>query len=224
MVNGGGDRDEEIINFRACFAEMDDVPLVEQHAAFDAAPIPSTIRVETLKSVHGYWLLKPGATAAEWRELQARLIHYFKSDPKIKNPSRVMRLPGFNHVRYSNGLLSYKPVVVVAFDPTRKFAIGELLAAFPAVVKPRVVRPVSSLNAYSDLEGSKKELGARIAAHSTAKRNGRGNWDCRAVCHDGNGATGLFYDPSQNFVWCNAGCDLAKISRAFGVRSTGGIA
>ncbi len=66
-------------------------------------------------------------------------------------------------------------------------------------------------------QGGNKELGARIAAHSTAKRNGRGNWDARAVCHDGKGATGLFYDPSQNFVWCNAGCDLAKISRAFGV-------
>ncbi len=223
VVNGGGDRDEEIINFRACFAEMDDVPLVEQHAAFDAAPIPPTIRVETLKSVHGYWLLQPGATAAEWRELQARLIHYFKSDPKIKNPSRVMRLPGFNHVRYSNGLLSYKPVVVAAFDPTRKFAIGELLAAFPSVVKPRRPQPASSLDAFSDLEGRKRELGARIAAHPTAKHNGRGKWDARAVCHDGKGATGLFYDPSKNVVWCNAGCDLAKISSAFGLRTTGGV-
>jgi hypothetical protein len=224
VVNSGGDRDAEITNFRACFAEMDEKTLAEQHAIFDAAPIPPLIRVETRKSVHAYWPLKPGATASEWRELQARLIHYFKSDPKIKNPSRVMRLPGFNHVRHTNGLLDYKPVVVAAFDPTRKFAIGELLAAFPPVLKPRPARPPSSLDAFSDLEGSKKELGARIAAHSTAKRNGRGNWDCRAVCHDGRGSTGLFYDPSQNFVWCNAGCDLAKISRAFGVRSAGGAA
>jgi hypothetical protein len=224
VVNGGGDRDDEITNFRACFAEMDEKTLAEQHAIFDAAPIPPTIRVETRKSVHSYWLLKPGATAAEWRELQARLIQYFKSDPKIKNPSRVMRLPGFNHVRYSNGLLSYKPVVVAAFDPTRKFAIGELLAAFPSVVKPRRPQPASSLDAFSDFEGRKRELGARIAAHPTAKHNGRGKWDARAVCHDGKGATGLFYDPSKNVVWCNAGCDIGKISRAFGLRSTGGIA
>lgn len=219
VVNGGGDLDEEITTFRACFAEMDDKPLAEQHAIFDAAPIPPTIRVETLKSVHGYWLLEPGATAAEWREVQARMIAYFKSDQKIKNPSRVMRLPGFNHVRYSDGLLSFKPVTIAAFDAARRFDVSELLAAFPPVFKPQQAKPRTSLDVTNDLDALKRELGARIASHPTAQRNGRGNWDCRAVCHDGKGTTGLFYDPRQNSVTCNAdpSCSLFTIARAFGV-------
>jgi hypothetical protein len=60
-------------------------------------------------------------------------------------------------------------------------------------------------------------LGERIAEHESARRNGSGKWDCRAVCHGGKGSTGLFYDPADNGVICNSGCDLVTISRAFGL-------
>jgi hypothetical protein len=221
VVNGGGDSDAEITCFNAFFAEMDEGTLAEQHAKLDACPIPPTIRVETLKSVHAYWLAAPGCAVEEWREVQRRLIHYFGSDPKIKNPSRVMRLPGFNHVRYSDGLLSYKPVVVAAFDKSRRFTVPEMLKAFPAVPESRSKVERGPVKEFSgSYEEHKRELGARIAAHPTARRNGRGKWDCRGVCHDGKGDTGLFYDPTDDFVWCNADppCDLGTISRAFGMR------
>jgi hypothetical protein len=220
VVNAGGDKAEQITRVNAFFAEIDDMPIPEQHTLLDACPVPTSARVETKKSVHGYWFARPGnATLEEFDEIQRRLIHHFKSDPKIKDRSRLMRLPGFNHVAYRDGLLDIKPVAVVQFARSLKYTAAEMLAAFPAVPaapKPRFdFRP---RRAADTLEEHKRELGACIAAHESARRNGSGNWDCRGVCHDGKGATGLFYDPKTNGVTCNSGCDLATIARAFGVR------
>jgi hypothetical protein len=136
-------------------------------------------------------------------------------------------LPGFNHVSYhDNGLLSYKAVEVVDFDPSRRFAASEMLAAFPPAPEEMPKRgPLfksPSALPSSGLDELKRELGARIEAHPTARRNGRGKIDCRGVCHDGKGSTGLFYDVNKNFVWCNAEtpCDLSTIMRAFGLEPT----
>jgi hypothetical protein len=220
VVNQGGDSAAQITRITSFFAESDEGSIAEQHELLDACPLPPSIRVETKKSVHAYWLAAPGCAVEEWREVQRRLIHYFKSDEKIKDPSRVMRLPHFNHVTYTSGLLSYKPVTVAAFDPLRRFTAGELLAAFPAAPEEKP-KPKPTLATLAQLTGSfeayKRELGARISEHETARRNGRGNWDCRAVCHDGRGDTGLFYDPAANSIICNKGCDLRAIAAAFGL-------
>jgi hypothetical protein len=220
VVNSGGDKAEDINRINGFYAEMDEGTLAEQHAKYDACPIPPPTRIETLKSVHGHWPASTGARLEEFDSIQRLLIHHFKSDQKIKDRSRVMRVPGFNHVAYNAGLLSYKPVTIAAFDPSRRFTAAEMLAAFPAApeAKPKPPRaPKTLLELTGDFEDYKREIGARISTHATARRNGRGNWDCRAVCHNGKGSTGLFYDPSDNFICCNAGCDLATIALAFGI-------
>lgn len=226
VVNQGGDCDADITRVTAFFAEADEGTIAEQHANLDACPLPPNVRVETRKSVHAYWLAAPGCSIEEWREVQRRLIHYFKADPKIKNPSRVMRLPHFNHVCYTGGQLDFKTVTLAAFDTSRRFTAAELLAAFPAPPAPPRPRPFDVRRAGvspGGLEEHKRELGARIAAHESAGRNSSGNWDCRGVCHGGKGHTGLFYNPSRNTVTCNAQmpCDLATISRAFGMKMPG---
>jgi hypothetical protein len=222
VVNAGGNKDADITNFNAFFVEMDEGALSDQHAKLDACPMPPTIRVETLKSVHAYWLAAPGCSADEWRKVQRRLIHHFGGDPKIKNPSRVMRVPGFNHVKFTDGLLSFKPIECVAFDASRRFTPSEMCAAFAEAPeekpKPKYqAPPVTEMS--GELEKYKRELGERISNHPSAQRNGHGNFDCRAICHDGKGTTGLFYDPSSNFVRCNAdpSCGLSAIASAFGM-------
>jgi hypothetical protein len=157
VVNGGGDRDEQITRFNAFFAEDDAGAIAEQHAKLDACPLPPSVRVET-----------------------------------------------------------------VAFDTSRRFTVAEMLAAFPAVPeeKPEHLPRVKSLNDLTgDFEAYKRELGARIASHSTARRNGAGNWDCQALCHGGKGSTGLFYSPKTNVIHCNRepSCDLSTIAAQFGM-------
>ncbi len=136
--NAGGNSDSEITRFNAVFVEKDDLAIEEQHWILDNCPIANSIRVETKKSVHAYWLLKGNCTVDEWRDIQKRLIAYFDSDKSIKNPSRVMRLPFYMHLTYSDqatGKFDCKPVEVVQFNPERRFFITELRDAFPAVGK-----------------------------------------------------------------------------------------
>lgn len=77
--------------------------------------------------------------------------------------------------------------------------------------KPETVRRFAT---WAEL---RHELGERIRNHETARRNSSGNYDCRAICHDGKGSTGLFYDPAVNQATCNKGCDQTVILRAFGL-------
>jgi hypothetical protein len=134
VVNSGGDTDAEIDQYNAFFAENDDLSISEQHARLDNCPLVPSIRVETFKSVHAYWLIKGDCNEEQWRDVQERLIEYFHSDNSIKNPSRVMRLPFFNHVSYDTekGTYSFKPVSVVKFDKDLHYTVGQMREAFPA--------------------------------------------------------------------------------------------
>lgn len=58
------------------------------------------------KSIHCYWLLDEPMAPGPWRELQARLIAHAGGDKQCKNPSRLMRLPGFRYVDKETGELT----------------------------------------------------------------------------------------------------------------------
>jgi len=140
VPNTGGNSDSEITRFNAVFVERDDLAVDEQHRILDGCPLATSIRVETKKSVHAYWLLKENCAAGEWRDIQKRLIAYFDGDKSIKNPSRVMRLPFYMHLTYNEqatGKYDCKPVELAQFNPERRFPIAELKKAFPAVEKSK---------------------------------------------------------------------------------------
>jgi len=97
VIGNGGDCDAEITDIPAVFWEWDDRPIEEQ-LAFDFSHfLQPSMRVLTgNKSVHNYIVFdKPTDDIARWKALMQRIIAAFKSDSKIKNPSRVMRVPGF---------------------------------------------------------------------------------------------------------------------------------
>ena len=136
--NAGGNSDAEITRFNAVFVEKDELTIEEQNQRLDDCPLAASIRVETKKSVHAYWLLKESCTANEWRDAQKRLISYFDGDKSIKNPSRVMRMPFYMHLTYNEqatGNYDCKPVELAQFNPERRYTIDELKAAFPAAEK-----------------------------------------------------------------------------------------
>jgi phage/plasmid primase, P4 family, C-terminal domain len=140
VVNPGGHKDAEITGVAAQFVEADDLPLATQWDNLMAFPLPPSIVVRTRKSLHGYWLmpgrddrretlLDPAAAAtatqlAQFRLLQKGLAAHFCGDPAIVNPSRVMRLPGFDHHKA-------EPVAVVClvFEPARRYSQAQLAAA-----------------------------------------------------------------------------------------------
>ena len=58
------------------------------------------LAVSSGHGVHTYWKLpEPMTDLQRWRKIQAGLAEKLDSDPAIKNPERIMRLPGFKNVK-----------------------------------------------------------------------------------------------------------------------------
>jgi DNA-directed RNA polymerase subunit RPC12/RpoP len=208
LPNSGGDCDVDITRYNAVFAEIDDkngLSISEQHKAFDTAPLPSSIRLETRHSVHCYWLLISDCACneADWRAIQQRLIHFFKSDSSVSNPSRPMRLPFFNHLEYG---LTPKRVVPVQFNPERGYTVLELMSAFPAV--PAKAQHFSITRTQANLEvpeseawgGRYEKLKVFIANHGIKFKNG--SYSMKCPLHNGNSPTSLFFIPSTGAIKC----------------------
>lgn len=222
VVNSGGNEDKYITRYNAFFVENDNLPIEHQQEALDNCPIQPSIRVETRKSIHAYWLIDGGCSESDWREVQARLISYFDGDQKIKNPSRCMRLPFFNHVTYDGTKFEYKEVEVVAFAPSQKFTVEQMKEAFPSAISQSEnvtscddVTTDNTNQVYETWESLNGELGKRIAQQG--KLNSRGKYEMRCPNHNGKTETSLFYDPNRESMKCLGGCSHSDILQAFGL-------
>lgn len=132
VVNGSGQTDNEVKKAGKCkaqFMEIDDKTMDEQLRIINAFPLRPSIIVKTRKSLHCYWLLTNGDIKL-FRAIQERLISYFDSDQTIKNESRVMRVPSFDH----NKLTPIR-VEVIYFHPELKYTQQQLLEVLPEVKK-----------------------------------------------------------------------------------------
>jgi hypothetical protein len=228
VVNSGGDTDDEINRVNAFFAEIDDVPIEEQHAIYDAAPILPSIRVQTRKSVHAYWLLRDTCDIEKWCTVQESLIDYFKSDSHIKNPSRVMRLPFFNHLSLEeSGKLLLKRVELIKFDQDRRYTVEQMCAAFSPVKEipteqqsPNVeildsptYEGSGTFQSWDELNG---ELRGRILAHPTTTIDKKREWArLKGICHNGKGNSALGLHLATGAYHCKSGCSTGEILEAF---------
>ncbi|WP_041423890.1 CHC2 zinc finger domain-containing protein [Thermosediminibacter oceani] len=112
VVNSGGFKDSEINKINAVFIDLDagkdlDLSMIDSFKQIKLEEIhnfdfkPSYI-IETKNGLHVYWLIEEGVSIEEFRECEELLINYFNADPQVKNPARLMRLPGFYHVKDVN--------------------------------------------------------------------------------------------------------------------------
>ena len=99
VVNPGGHRDGDITHGIAIWYEHDDLGKEASLALWQGLGLPEpTFQVDTGgKSVHSYWVLSEAVSPDQWRSLQTDLLEYSDGDRKLKNPSRVMRLAGYQH-------------------------------------------------------------------------------------------------------------------------------
>jgi hypothetical protein len=230
VVNSGGHKDENINRYNAFFAENDNSTLVEQHQALNTAPIQPSIRIETKKSVHSYWLIDGECSEDEWRNIQARLIAYFDGDRSIKNPSRVMRLPFFNHVSWNEETerFGYKRIEVAEFNAERRFTVEEMKESFPlpehtTESEPKKERdPVTGVTGVTGEDKSYRtwielnlELGMRVM--DQGRKNSAGKYEMRCPAHNGESTSSLFFDPETKAIKCMAECEHSEILKAFGL-------
>lgn len=98
MVNegdGNGRKANNVQRVTASFIDMDGTPL----SSLDESPLKPHIIVESSPSkFHAYWIIK-GAPLDTFSSIQKQLAAKFDSDPSVNDLPRVMRVPGFNHVK-----------------------------------------------------------------------------------------------------------------------------
>jgi hypothetical protein len=124
--------DVDITQCRAVFVEWDNRPIEWQMQAWQHLGLPEpTAMVSTGgKSIHCYWRLIQPMAPAEWRVLQRRLIEYAGGDKACKNPSRLMRLPGFHYVDKSSGEVTDR-VAELIHQSDVTYSAAEIEACLP---------------------------------------------------------------------------------------------
>jgi putative DNA primase/helicase len=186
VINDGGDTDAQITGCRAFFCEWDDKPKDWQLTAWQSLGLPEpTIQVDTGgKSIHNYWVLADPISPQHWRILQKRLLDHADADRSLKNPSRVMRLPGTYHVCADGALGEQATIVTTAGhlysvedleaclpepqpDPTP--AVASLITIAEAVTLQSLLpRDVDRLIESGIKEGGRNDSCFRVAAVSLA--------------------------------------------------------
>jgi len=124
----GAKGDASVALARTLFADFDHATAAEVEAKLlaDGMPAP-TLTIATGHGVHCYWRLADEITdLAQWADITRDLIAHIGSDRAVKNPERVMRLPGF---------VNHKPPQaessIVECEPTRVYDLAELLERIP---------------------------------------------------------------------------------------------
>jgi hypothetical protein len=110
---------EEVTHIRALFIDCDGPrrqPLV----------LPTSITVRSRAGHHHYWLLRDPAAPHLFASAQRQLASYYGTDSMVSDPTRVMRLPGFDHCKGARFR-----VRLLRADATISYDLAELLQAHP---------------------------------------------------------------------------------------------
>ena len=95
-TDGQGRKAANIIEVRATFVDLDGAPL----APVLEAPLKPSITVESSPGrYHAYWLVQNGFPKESFKSMQLSLVHRFNADKSVHDLPRVMRLPGFYHLK-----------------------------------------------------------------------------------------------------------------------------
>lgn len=151
--------DANVKTFQTVFVDFDHMDnrdgesLDEQACSrIENAGLPApTLRVFSGHGIHAYWRLLTALSPEQWVDTQERLIATLDTDRVIKNPERIMRLPGFRNVKDPT-----KPVdcFVLSADPKHVVDVSDLLdhcksvTVQPAACRPKVLGRPPMLEAY----------------------------------------------------------------------------
>ncbi len=96
-TDGKGRKRENIREVRAVFVDLDGTP---PEPVLNAALEPHIVVKSSPGRFHAYWLVE-NITLEEFTVIQKALASLFGGDPQVVDLSRVMRLPGFYHLKKS---------------------------------------------------------------------------------------------------------------------------
>jgi hypothetical protein len=181
---------KDVTSCPALFAEWDDKPMEWQLQAWQELGLPEpTIQLLTGgKSVHCYWLLDKPMDPTQWRPLQAQLIDHCGSDQNCKDPSRVMRLPGFAYIDKTTGKPNGK-VAEVVHSSTNRYSAEEIEACLPSLLTPKAAPPAPATppprglphRTLQEIEAAAYFIPERVVGCNTYERSRRALCGCAAA-------------------------------------------
>lgn len=92
---------ESVTHINAWICECDDFTKEEQLEKIKNCPLTPSLIVESNKSFHMYWFAEDW-TKENWERICWWLCNYFGWDNKVIDISRVLRVPGFNHMKHED--------------------------------------------------------------------------------------------------------------------------
>ncbi|TBR58997.1 hypothetical protein B4U84_24355 [Westiellopsis prolifica IICB1] len=119
-TSGNTRKAEDVVSVRACFIDCD------KQLPKDSYHLDPTMIVRTSgKRGHAYWVFDtPDKNVTQFKDAQKKLIEHYASDKAVHDLPRVMRIPGFYHMKYIPTL-----VELVRIDPKCKYKnITEVVA------------------------------------------------------------------------------------------------
>jgi len=128
----GAVEDHDVHACRALFVEWDGKPIEWQSRAWRelGLPEPSAMVKTGGKSVHCYWALTEPLSPDEWRVGTQRLIKHCDSDKQCSNPSRLMRLPGFDYIDKKTGKPNGQRAELI-HDTGTRYTLQQILDCLP---------------------------------------------------------------------------------------------
>ena len=136
----GQSGDDAVSLCRCLFVDFDRIESVDPvdlvSGNISEAGLPkSTMLLNSGHGIHAYWRLSAPLEPGYWRDIQQRLNLTLGSDPTIKNPERLMRLPGFRNLKEPPA-----DCAIIEADPSRVYAIEHILPRWAELPKPEPQR------------------------------------------------------------------------------------
>ena len=190
VVNDGGDTDSEITACRAYFCEWDDRSQEEQINAWKNLGLPQpSLQINTGgKSIHNYWVLKKTIDPKTWKPIQERLLDYADADRALKNPSRVMRLPGTFHMG-DDGTKREMTTIISSCD--KKYTVKDIEDCLPNKVQTEKIKKSKQFKEYrkgsfDDIKEALNCIPPRVPGSGTYDYYRNLLWGLVKACDDAN--------------------------------------
>ena len=134
MIPGKRNKDS-VTHINSWICECDDFTKEEQQEKIKSCPLTPSLIVESNKSYHMYWFAKDG-TKENWDKICRWLCNHFWWDQQVIDISRVLRVPGFNHMKNPD-----EPFMCEIFDGSWEYYTEEqMLEAYPNTTSAQEIK------------------------------------------------------------------------------------
>lgn len=157
----GARRKENLVRVNAWAVDMDDGSKEQQSRRLLGAPLIPSLIVETRRGYQAYWIAKDGR-AEHWNAIVLeRLVPYFGADKNARDLCRILRVPGFLHLKDPTDPF----LIRTAWRHHVSYSERQMASAFRWVPDPKCVKAAED-EGRRKAEHESRERARRQAAES----------------------------------------------------------